>query len=284
MSKIDKKENLPTDEMAEGRGMRRTLFAVALTLFAVGTFLILTDKVAASATTYAAGIVSLVFVFLSKFKRFKGFGIEAELLEKRVEEANVTIKRLRAIALPMAEMLFTIAARMGRWGSALPHRDSYRLMESIQTELQKNGVSQEELESAKVNWHYFNMRDLAVPITMRLGKTIQAKIAKAHADLSKVPSPINQNDPDFLRINQNLTKLNQYLTGLSAIYTEGNSIDFAERIESAINSTEVLDADEKRQLLAESRTELDDLKYYEEKMSFRNLERWFKLDEEKGTK
>jgi hypothetical protein len=262
----------------EGRWMRAILFVISLGLFSAGTYVLLLNNVGAAATAYGAGVLSLVFVYLSRFRRFKGFGIEAELLERRIAEADVTIEQLKSITLPIAEMLFTLTARIGRWGSALPHRDSYRLMEKIESELQRNGVGSAELESAKANWHHFNLRDLAVPITMRIGKLIQEKQSQTNLDLQKVPSPTNPSDPQFLALVNRNVELDKLLHTFSALYSEPDFSDLPEKILRTLQSTSMLSPAEKDKLLADSEVELGDLKYYRDHGTFRSLERWFRLD------
>ena len=81
--------------------------------FALGGVLAYQDKTASAVTGFAYAGPCLVFVFLQGFKRFKGFGLEAELLEQKIEEADRLLTQLRRLAVPMAELLFTTTARLG---------------------------------------------------------------------------------------------------------------------------------------------------------------------------
>ena len=66
-----------------GKILRLALGTLSALLFALGAYLAFNEKVAASTATYGAAVICLIFTFLSRFKRFKGFGIEAELWEQK---------------------------------------------------------------------------------------------------------------------------------------------------------------------------------------------------------
>jgi sugar-specific transcriptional regulator TrmB len=65
--------------------MRITILLAALLLFAAGVALAYLGETGGASATYAAAVVCLIFVFLPQFKKFKGFGVEAELKEYRAE-------------------------------------------------------------------------------------------------------------------------------------------------------------------------------------------------------
>ena len=139
------------------------LLIAALALFAYGGFLSYLDKTDAAVATYAAAVVCLIFVFLKQFSRFKAFGIEAELKEK-IQEADVLLNQLRNLIAPISELLFTMVARAGRWDSAIPRKDSYRMMSQFEGQLAQLGVPTNTIEDAKKEWHQFNLLDLSRPI------------------------------------------------------------------------------------------------------------------------
>ena len=112
--------------------IRYAIFVLAVALFGAGVYLSFLDQTGSATTTYTAAVFCLIFVFLSEFKKFKGFGVEAELLEKRIDQANVLISQLHGLLEPISELLFTIVARAGRRSSRLPNRDSYRIMKKFE--------------------------------------------------------------------------------------------------------------------------------------------------------
>lgn len=108
--------------------MQIIIFIVSILLFSSGVALGFIDNVGAATATYAAAVLSLIFAFLPEFKKFKGLGIEAELLDKKIEETDKLLKQLRDITTPIAEMLIASTARAGRWGASMPRSQKYELM------------------------------------------------------------------------------------------------------------------------------------------------------------
>ena len=77
------KESFPTNSKG-----RIIVFIIAVILICAGVLLSFQDKSASAGVTYTAAILCLIFSFLHAFKKFKGLGVEAELLDKKIEEAG----------------------------------------------------------------------------------------------------------------------------------------------------------------------------------------------------
>jgi len=75
------------------------ILAIAVSLFCVGSWLAINDQTASATLMLAAAVLCLIFVYLARFKRFKGLGIEAELWEDKQREAEQLIERLKPLAL-----------------------------------------------------------------------------------------------------------------------------------------------------------------------------------------
>jgi len=127
------------------------IFIVAILLFVAGVWLGYMDKAGVATATYGAAVLSLIFAFLPEFKKFKGLGIEAELLDKKIEETDKLLKQLRDITAPIAEMLISSTARAGRWGSGMPRSQRYELMQKIESELKKCGVEDSQLGKVRIS-------------------------------------------------------------------------------------------------------------------------------------
>jgi hypothetical protein len=65
----------------------------------------------------------MFFVFLARFKAFKGMGIQAELWEDKQLEAAILIERLKGLAGTTAGPLLSISSRMDRLGSTFNRRE-----------------------------------------------------------------------------------------------------------------------------------------------------------------
>ena len=137
--------------------MKKIIFVVAMILLIFGVCLSFQDKTGGAFVTYGAAIFCLIFAFLQEFKRFKGLGIEAEVLEKKIEEADVILGHLRSLSVPLAELLFTMVARLGRWDSAVPRKDTYRIMKGFEEALRGLKVPEDKLSRAKAESHRYKL-------------------------------------------------------------------------------------------------------------------------------
>ena len=70
----------------------------ALALLSVGIYLAATDRAAAATPVLGVAFLFVVLLLLSKFKRFKGFGFEAEMWEEKQEEAAELVDRLEELS------------------------------------------------------------------------------------------------------------------------------------------------------------------------------------------
>src|ERR1700720_4473031 len=68
----------------------------AVALIIVGIYVAILDRSAPTITAVlGTGFLLVVLLLLAKFKRFKGFGFEAEMWEEKQEEAAVLVDELK---------------------------------------------------------------------------------------------------------------------------------------------------------------------------------------------
>jgi hypothetical protein len=259
--------------------MRGILFVAGLVLFGAGAVLSYQDKTASATATYGAGALCLVFAFLPEFKRVKGFGLEAELLEKKIEEADKVLKHLRAVSAPISEMLFTMAARMGRWGSAIPRRDRYRIMKQVEEELTSIGVADHDIDKSKRDWNLYNMLDLARPIFDGVREKLKTRIAEKDDALRSFPNPIAVNDQRYNDVLNERGRLHEQQQELDALRKIETAEGLPDALEHYIRTSDALSDDEKQEVLQRFKEELEDLRYYGKHHQFRRLEVWFEAQE-----
>ncbi len=262
------------------RNVVRVLVAISgLLLLGMGVVLSYQDKLGGATATYGTAIVCLIFVFLSDFKRFKGLGIEAELLDQKIEEADELLARLRGITAPLAEMLFSLAARMGRWGTAIPRTQRHDFMTRIQRALAEAGVSPEELEQAKGDWHYFNAFDLCSPALQKISDAFHTKLKLRDREVSAVPQPIGGDMmTEFNRRVARRQIVHVEIEKLSEIRKQSGSLDLAARVRAIVSESPILDQKEKFELLNSIDEELRDIEHYVKHREFRRPAVWFSQD------
>ena len=240
------------------------------------------DKVGAQTATYTAAVLSLIFAFLPEFKKFKGLGIEAELLDKKIEETEELLAQLRNITSPIAEMLISTTARSGRLGSAMPRHQKYELLQKIEGELRNCGVSDSQLEKAKADWHYYNIFDMSSPIFVK----IQAKLNKIRQEREKLLSEFKQPiTPETKEEHEKLVELRneavKEIDGLRDLRQLKKQEDLPELINESISSSNLLSTDQKNELHNAIREELRDLEHYVKYHEFRRLSVWLAGDRKK---
>ena len=256
--------------------LRITIFITALIIFGNGIYLSYLGKTAGATVTYTAAVLCLVFSFLQEFKKFKGLGIEAELLEKKIEEADKVLSQLRDLIKPISELLFTMVARGGRWDSAFPRKDSYRLMMQFEKELRDIGVSEEEISDSQKEWHQFNLLDLSRPIVETVHNYLLKKGKEQQANIQAFKQPITSEDqPAHKQACEEARLISQEQKKNRAIYSLEDRHSAHDEIVGYIDTCYLIKAPERERILAECQEQLKDLKYYTEKHKFRRLDVWF---------
>ncbi len=91
----------------------------AIVLLTVGIYLSLIDKASAAVAPLGIGFLFVVLTLLAKFKRFKGFGFEAEMWEEKQTEAAVLVEQLTFLSRTVSQQVALFASKLGLWGSAL---------------------------------------------------------------------------------------------------------------------------------------------------------------------
>jgi len=248
--------------------LRITLLIASLILFSSGIALSYLDKIGGATATYSAAVFCLIFVFLTEFRKFKGFGVEAELLERKIDEADKILKQLRDITSPIAEMLFSTVARSGRIGAMMPRKKRHELMERIELELISSGVSKEQIDKSKTDWHYFNTIDLAQPAFTLISGRVEIFMS---AELDKL-SGCEHDSPG-------VQLADSYRDKLSKLKNDIGNPRLPENILSFINDAKIFDDSTKRLLLEDISKSLSELKYYINNREFNDIGKWFSDEE-----
>ena len=244
--------------------MRITLLIAALVLLSAGIFFSYLDQVSSATATYAAAIFCLIFVFLTEFRRFKGFGVEAELLERKIDEADKILTQLRNITSPISEMLFSLVVRSGRRGEMIPRKQRYDLMIKIESELKSCGVTDTQIEKAKQDWHAFNIHDLAAPIFQSISTRVEYFMGR---ELQKVSGC--EHDSPGIRL------ADKYRENLNKLKSQVTNINIPKLMLNFIETAEIFDEKTKIEINNEISDSLFELSFYIENKKFNNIEKWF---------
>jgi uncharacterized membrane protein len=96
-----------------------------LRFLGVGLYVAIIDRATAATVLLSFGFLFVILLVLSKFKRFKGFGFEAEMWEEKQEQAAVLVERLTLLSATLSQQVALIAAKLGLWGSGLSFKESF---------------------------------------------------------------------------------------------------------------------------------------------------------------
>ena len=110
----------------------RVLFGlVGVVLLAASLYLIYLDKVTNAAIVFGLGFLSLIYMNVARFKRFKGLGFEAELWEDTQKEAADLIERLKSVVSIYTREIIKSKVTEGRWGSSPKWQSHWALYDEL---------------------------------------------------------------------------------------------------------------------------------------------------------
>lgn len=179
------------------------------------------EDVTGAAAVFGMAFLSFLYANLSRFKRFKGLGFEAELWEDKQKEAESLIQRLSEIVAIYSREVIHTKIRANRWGSTWGWPDHWRLYREIETQHKALGISV-NLSGVKAEMDALFLFDATQVETEVLNKAIQRSRASARQVLDKeFPSPISDHE-GYNRRNLPLRNLPNMPQDPSKIAKEGD--------------------------------------------------------------
>ncbi len=107
------------------------LFLIALMFLAFSIRFLLKAEVAGATATFVMFFLCLIYGNVSRFKRFKGLGFEAELWEDKQKEAADLIERLKNIVQVYTREIVMTKVMAGRFGGGSDWPDRWALYEEL---------------------------------------------------------------------------------------------------------------------------------------------------------
>jgi hypothetical protein len=107
------------------------LFAISLVFLALCLRFFLKAEVAGATAAFVMFFLCLIYANVSRFKRFKGLGFEAELWEDKQKEAADLIERLKNIVQVYTREIVMMKVMSGRWGGGSIWPDRWALYEEL---------------------------------------------------------------------------------------------------------------------------------------------------------
>jgi hypothetical protein len=181
----------------------RMLFvAVGLAFLGTCFYLLYAQKVTEAAAVFGLGFLSFMYANVSRFKRFKGLGFEAELWEDKKKEAADLIERLREVVSIYTREVILGKVTSGRWGGKVDWGGRWKLYDDLVT--QHNVLGQKiDFSGVKKEMDDFFLFDMTMP---EINKIREAAIKGRSAAGQKIDqefgSPIRDSEGYNKRVEQ----------------------------------------------------------------------------------
>ena len=219
--------------------------------FSLGIYEVYMGKLAEAGTAFGGGALIMIFAFLSQFKRFKGFGIEAETWEQTMEEAKDIIQQLKKLSIVISEPLLSIAGRMGRLDTAFTRQERYDVRRKVEALLAGIDFSEEEIERVTAEIKKFDYYDMG------------------HDICTKVREYFKGIDPNKQKYQANdIQGLNDYVMG--------NVRSLPEDFPNQLSSSKFLSAQDTSAILARVDAELKRISCFRKTGEIMNKDEWLK--------
>lgn len=240
---------------------RLLLLGAALGLLVSGTVLAFMDQIAAASTVYAVTCMVLIFFFLSRFKRFKGFGIEAELWEQQMEQAEKLRHTLRFLSETFGEMMYMQFGPGSRW-AGIPDKVKIDFIEKMDRHLQDTGLTQDEIDQKKNPWHKCVMRDLVEPIAERFKDSLQEKLNERIQALNALGTITSENRGEQTRLLEERNSISKPISEMNDLIWRDDWPSVPSLLRKAIDSSSWLTTGERETLYEDYREQFIDIDHY----------------------
>ena len=169
--------------------LRFGLFLAVLGMAASTVWLGANDKTGAAGITATLCVGLCIFVFLYRFKRFKGMGFEGELWEQEMEKAAELRHALQDLSERVGESVYWDLGAGSRMGLSDTSK-VFGIIERTDQNLAAVGIDRLKIEEMKRPWHKCVMGDLAYPITQRLRTVVSKKAEDMQAEIAALGNPV----------------------------------------------------------------------------------------------
>ncbi len=258
---------------------RFIIFGISLYLFWVAVDLAKVGQLKNATLVFSAGFLCLVFVYLTRFKKVETPWLKMEMWEEKMEEAEKLINNLKSLSAAVGKPMFTMIAKMGRWGASISRKERYEIGVELQKVLEDNQVPSEKIQEAKEHWDYINVKDQAAPIIQELKRRRNSEENIIREELNKINQPVSSDDlPLHNELAERLRDNGEKVWKLKNIFKEKNIVDFMDSFNMAINDDSMYPDGNKDEFLQSNNAVLKDIKHYVETREFRRLNYWFTSD------
>ncbi len=151
-------------------------------LIALAIYFLFVGNVPGATLCAAVGLLLTFLARFSQFKRFKGWGFEAEMWEETQQQAEKLVESLKGVAALTAREVMLQSIKSGRWGSGGRWEDHWRLFDEIKS-AQAGLLSQEGQKEVRKSIDRWFLHDLAIQEFGKLTEIITKQVEPANKNL-----------------------------------------------------------------------------------------------------
>jgi hypothetical protein len=162
---------------------RSFLFVISLIFLTFSIKFLLKSEVAGSTAAFVMFFLCLIYANVSRFRRFKGLGFEAELWEDKQKEAADLIERLKNIVQVYTREIIMTKVMAGRWGGGSAWPDRWALYEEL--------VGQHDTLGQKIDFLPLKEKVYRVMVfdaVNALSSKVQQALSKSYSDINNAIS------------------------------------------------------------------------------------------------
>ena len=126
-----------------------------LTFISKSIYLMFSGDVKTASAIFGIGFLCFVYANLSRFKKFKGLGFEAELWDDKKKEASDLIERLRDIVTVYTREILIDKVKSGRYDSAATWNERWKLYDELVKQHDNLGQKIDFINIKKIMDDYF---------------------------------------------------------------------------------------------------------------------------------
>jgi hypothetical protein len=151
-----------------------------------------------------------------RFESIKGLGIEAKArnLDRKIEEADEALQRLRELAELTCETVVTLSAYSGRINFNQTQLSGHILATQVSDMLSRLGSDQQTIQNALRPYAKIACWDAAAPLVKRLQELVDSRLDEVNGWLSYLVNGGDGQNPKVAELNSERTKIIAFKTSL----------------------------------------------------------------------
>lgn len=261
-------------DMLKIKWIKVLLFLIALSLIGAGVIVTLSTGPTEGTIIIVTGF-GLMVLTQFEWHEIKLLGMEAKLRDT-INDAEKVLESLRKVSLPISEVAISLASRTGRMDTATTTKDLYNLVSSISSELEKIGVTQDQLIMIKHDWYYFTTFDMCSIISKKMSTLLRLHHDEADKNYWQWAGgkPVSDQTKQ-LEMLKPVQDANKEIESLRNILWKKPYQDMPMILMKFINDSKVISASEKETLLKENNELWKDITFFIKNKEFRRPDFWF---------